>query len=76
MSTKSWAEQALELPGEQRKQLDSALLDSLREEPEESVASAWVAEIEDRLEELDSDESSLQDWEDVEAGIRAQYALR
>ena len=60
---------ALELDDSERAALVGMLLDSLDTEEEAGVEAAWIAEIERRVEELDSGAVKSIPWEEVRARL-------
>lgn len=60
---------ALELDESERAALVGMLLDSLDTEEEAGVEAAWIAEIERRVEELDSGVVESIPWEEVRARL-------
>jgi len=62
--------EVLNLPAEARARMVRVLIDSLDAGEEEGVEDAWAAEIERRVEELDSGRAKLVDWETVRAELR------
>ena len=58
-------EEALHLDEEGRAALVTLLLESLDSETEEGVEEAWAAEIERRLELLDSGKAETISWENI-----------
>ena len=63
-------EQASTLDEQDRATLAGLLLDSLENEADEDVESAWLKEIEMRVLELDVGESDLIPWEEVKEKLR------
>lgn len=61
--------QASELDEHGRATLAGLLLESLEQEVDEDVESAWKEEIEQRLAELDGDHVALVPWEEVKAKL-------
>jgi putative addiction module component (TIGR02574 family) len=67
---KNILDDALKLSGRERAELAAKLLDSLADEPEHEVESAWAQELERRAREVLANESVLEDWGDVRARLR------
>ena len=65
-------EAALELDETERAALIGRLLDSLDTEGEEGVEAAWVAEIERRVEELNSGAIEAIPWETVRSRLHRE----
>ena len=63
-------EQASTLDERDRATLAGLLLESLEQEVDEDVETAWRDEIERRLAELDADGVNLVPWEEVKAKLR------
>jgi putative addiction module component (TIGR02574 family) len=61
--------QALRLPPEARAALAGSLLDSLDQEVDEDAETAWHAEIDRRLKEIDSGEAKLIPWSEARRKI-------
>jgi putative addiction module component (TIGR02574 family) len=61
--------QASELSDKDRAELIALLLESLEGEPDEGVEAAWAAEIERRIEEVDSGTVKTVPWEEVKAKL-------
>ena len=62
-------EEALKLAIAERADLAAALLASLDGEPEEQVEAAWAAEIQRRIDRIETGTEALLPWEDVERRI-------
>ncbi|MBI3014454.1 MAG: addiction module protein [Candidatus Tectomicrobia bacterium] len=62
-------QKALGLSEEERAALAARLIESLDTEAEEGVEAAWLAEVERRMEELDSGKVQSIPWEDVRARL-------
>ncbi len=60
---------ALGLKERERAALAARLIESLDTEIEEGVEAAWLAEVERRMEELDSGEVQSIPWDDVRARL-------
>ncbi len=58
-------EEAMRLDPKERAALTGLLIESLEPESEEGVEQAWVAEIERRMTELDSDSVQTIPWEQI-----------
>lgn len=65
---------ALALPPDERAWLAEELIASLDEGQDAEVEAAWAAEIEGRIDEVESGEAETVDWEDARARIRARLA--
>ncbi len=63
-------EQASILDEQDRATLAGLLLESLEQEADEDIESAWFKEIELRIRELDAGESNLIPWEEVKENLR------
>ena len=63
-------EQASILDEQDRATLAGLLLESLEQEADEDIESAWLKEIELRIRELDAGESDLIPWEKVKETLR------
>lgn len=63
--------EALTLPPRARADIDSTLLYSLDVEEDQEVESAWGAEVERRLREVESGQVKLLPWESVRREARA-----
>jgi len=61
--------QASALSDKDRAELIALLLESLEGEPDEGVEAAWAAEIERRIEEVDSGTIKTVPWEEVKAKL-------
>ena len=68
-STVEVYKQALDLDEPDRATLAGLLIDSLEEEPDTDLEVAWEAEIQRRIEELDSGLIETIPWEDVKARL-------
>ena len=62
-------EAAMKLPPEERAELAASLLLSLEETTDEDAANAWRAEVENRLEELDSGQVRAVSRDDAQNSI-------
>ena len=60
---------ALELEERERAALAARLIESLDTEREEGVEAAWLAEVERRMEELDSGKVQSIPWDEVRARL-------
>ncbi len=58
-------EQALKMPAKERAEIAQQLLESLDRQVDIDVESAWQAEVERRISELDSGRVSCISWEEV-----------
>ena len=65
-------EEALKLPQDARAALAASLLDSLDQEVDEDADSAWQAEIDRRLRELDSGRVKPVPWSEARRRIAGQ----
>jgi putative addiction module component (TIGR02574 family) len=65
-------EQALGLPEHERAKIAARLLESLDEEGQSDIDTAWAAEIERRCAAVDSGEMQTSDWKDVRARIERE----
>ncbi len=65
---------ALALPPDERAWLAEELIASLDQGKDSAVDSAWAAEIERRIAEVESGEVETLSWEDARARIRARLA--
>jgi putative addiction module component (TIGR02574 family) len=69
----TWAEElykkALDLNERERAALAARLIESLDTEVEEGVEAAWLAEVERRMEELDSGKVQGIPWDEVRARL-------
>ncbi|MDP6085593.1 MAG: addiction module protein [Nitrospinota bacterium] len=65
-------EEALKLPQDARAALAASLLDSLDQEVDEDAESAWQAEIDRRLRELDSGRVKPVPWSEARRRIAGQ----
>lgn len=63
---------ALSLPTQERARLAHDLIASLDDALDPGAAEAWVAELERRAREVESDAAPLEDW----AAVRARWAAR
>ncbi len=61
--------QALDLDERDRATLVGLLIESLEEEPDKDLEAAWKAEVQRRIEELDSGDVEMIPWEDVKARL-------
>lgn len=61
--------EALDLDARERAALAARLIDSLDAEIEEGVEPAWLAEVERRIEELDSGKVKTIPWDEVQARL-------
>ena len=60
---------ALDLDERDRATLAGLLIESLEEEPDKDLEAAWKAEVQRRIEELDSGDAETIPWEDVKARL-------
>ena len=60
---------ALDLDDRERAALVARLIESLDTETEKGVEAAWLAEVERRMEELDSGKAQSIPWEEVRARL-------
>ena len=65
---------ALALPPDERAWLAEELIASLDQGKDSAVDSAWAAEIERRIAEVESGKVETGSWEDARARIRARLA--
>ena len=65
---------ALALPPDERAWLAEELIASLDQGKDSAVDSAWAAEIERRIAEVESGKVETVSWEDARARIRARLA--
>jgi len=65
---------ALTLPPKERAWLASELIASLDESNDSDVETAWAAEIERRIAEVESGEAETKSWDEVRAQIRAKLS--
>jgi putative addiction module component (TIGR02574 family) len=65
-------EQALSLPEPERARMAARLLESLDEEAQNDVDTAWAAEIERRCAAVDAGTLATSDWKDVRARIERE----
>jgi putative addiction module component (TIGR02574 family) len=65
---------ALTLPPDERAWLAAELIASLDEGRDADVEAAWAAEIEKRIDEVESGEAETVSWEEARARIRASLA--
>ncbi|MBI4278037.1 MAG: addiction module protein [Armatimonadetes bacterium] len=68
-SARELYEEAMRLDLEERAALAGLLIESLDPESEEGAEQAWVAEIERRMEELDSGAVQTIPWEELRARL-------
>lgn len=68
-STADVYKQALDLDEWDRATLAGLLIESLEEEPDRDLEAAWQAEVQRRIEELDSGDVETIPWEDVKARL-------
>lgn len=68
-TTRKLYEEAMKLDPDERAALTGLLIESLEPETEEGVESAWIAEIERRMAELDSGSVQTIPWEEVRARL-------
>lgn len=68
--TEELYKKALDLDERERAILAARLMESLDTEVEEGVEAAWLAEIERRMEELDSGKVRCIPWDEVRARLR------
>ena len=61
--------QALDLGERDRATLAGLLIESLEEEPDNDLEAAWKAEVQRRIEEIDSGDVEMIPWEDVKARL-------
>ncbi len=61
--------QALDLDERDRATLVGLLIESLEEEPDNDLEAAWKAEVQRRIEEIDSGDVEMIPWEDVKARL-------
>jgi len=61
---------ALALPESDRAEIAASLIHSLDTESDEDVDAAWAAEIQQRIESIDSGEAKLIPWDDVMCEMR------
>jgi putative addiction module component (TIGR02574 family) len=61
--------QALDLDERDRATLAGLLIESLEEEPDNDLEAAWKAEVQRRIEEIDSGDVEMIPWEDVKARL-------
>jgi putative addiction module component (TIGR02574 family) len=66
--------EALKLPTDKRAELAAELLRSLDGEPDEDVETAWAAEIERRVRDVEAGKARFEDWEVIRD--RARDRLR
>jgi putative addiction module component (TIGR02574 family) len=62
-------QKALDLEQKERAALAARLIESLDREVEEGVEAAWLAEVERRMEELDSGKVQSIPWDEVRARL-------
>lgn len=62
-------QKALDLEERERAALAAQLFESLDREAEEGVEAAWLAEVERRMEELDSGKAQSIPWDEVRARL-------
>lgn len=67
---------ALALPPESRAALIDSLVESLDREPDAAIAEAWRAEMERRVQELESGNAELVRWDEVERRLRLRLPAR
>ena len=67
-------ERASTLDEQDRAKLAGLLLESLEPEIDEDIESAWMEEIERRLQELDSGGVDLIPWDEAKAKLRNQHS--
>lgn len=65
---------ALALPPDERAWLASELIASLDEVRDADVETAWAAEIESRIAQVDSGEAETSSWKEARARIRTKLA--
>ena len=65
---------ALALPPDERAWLAAELIASLEEGKDTEIEAAWAAEIERRIDEVESGEAETASWEEARARIRATLA--
>jgi putative addiction module component (TIGR02574 family) len=75
ISAEALLDSALKLPSEDRARIAAELIASLDGTPEEGVETAWDAEVERRIAQVDRGEVQLSDWNDVKADV-AQVVKR
>jgi len=61
--------EALDLPDDERATLAGLLIESLEEEPDGDVESAWAVEAERRWQEIESGAVQTIPWEEVKAKL-------
>jgi putative addiction module component (TIGR02574 family) len=61
--------QALDLDERDRATLAGLLIESLEEEPDNDLEAAWKAEVQRRIEKIDSGDVEMIPWEDVKARV-------
>lgn len=64
---------ALDLEQKERATLAARLFESLDREVEEGVEAAWLAEVERRMEELDSGKVQSIPWDEVRCALRNSH---
>ncbi len=64
----------MQLPRGERAELARDLIASLDDPADEDVETAWLAEVEKRLREVDNGTAELEDWEAVRSRIAARLA--
>ncbi len=64
--------EALRLTEAERAELAGMLLESIEPAPDPDVEQAWLAEIERRMEQLDSGQVKPIPWEEVRTRLRSQ----
>src|SRR5688500_10579901 len=74
-STQALYNAALRLSESERAELAARLIESLDPEADDDIESAWSAEIQKRLAELDSGEVTPVDWTDVKGQLVLRHTL-
>jgi putative addiction module component (TIGR02574 family) len=67
-------QRALQLPTKERLTLASELLESVESSEDGDWSAAWSAELEGRALALKRGEMQLDEWEEVERGLRAELS--
>ncbi len=67
---KKIVEQALKMPARERAEIAQLLLESLDQQTDVDVESAWQSEVERRILELDSGRVSCIPWEEVRERLK------